>query len=487
MLNLEVDCSEGEPMKEKDVFDEIIEVGKRRGVLTYDEINEALPSEFFTPDEIEDLMDLLSDMGVRIVDEEQATPLEEVEAQEYEKTEDLVQAYFHSMGDISILTKDEEVELAKKLEEGKGIIAGIIQPLPITKKIENNFVSDEEIVEEDERASQIMDLTLIRLEQLVKKAKRLLDDLSPYGGSLKSLKNLIKNEQSKKKIRSIKLVAMEDAANRAQVILKKIESEVGIKVEDLLNKWERISKAQAYVLEAKNELITRNLRLVVNIAKNYVGRGLPLLDLIQEGNIGLMKAVDKFKYEKGFKFSTYATWWIRQAITRALIDQTKTIRVPVHMMEFYNRVTKASRELTQELGREPTDDEIAKRLSVPTRKVEEVFRAIQDPIALQTPVGDEDTELEDFIGDKNSPSPYSDAENKEISGYIKKVLGTLTPKEEKVIRMRFGIGVDRDHTLEEVGRHLTITRERVRQIEAKALRKLKHPSRLKALKALVSS
>ncbi|MBI5099628.1 MAG: sigma-70 family RNA polymerase sigma factor [Nitrospirae bacterium] len=474
-------------MKEKDIFDEIIEVGKRRGVLTYDEINEALPSEFFTPDEIEDLMDLLSDMGVRIVDEEQALPLEEVEAQEYEKTEDLVQAYFHSMGDISILTKDEEVELAKKLEEGKGIIAGIIQPLPITRKIENNFVSEEEILEEDERVSQIMDLTLIRLETLVKKAKNLIKDLSQYGGSLKSIKNLIKNEKSKKKVKSARLTAMEDISNRAQIIFKKIESEVGIKIEDLLNKWERISKAQAFVLEAKNELITRNLRLVVNIAKNYVGRGLPLLDLIQEGNIGLMKAVDKFKYEKGFKFSTYATWWIRQAITRALIDQTKTIRVPVHMMEFYNRVTKASRELTQELGREPTDEEIAKRLSVPTRKVEEVFRAIQDPIALQTPVGDEDTELEDFIGDKNSPSPYSDAENKEISGYIKKVLGTLTPKEEKVIRMRFGIGVDRDHTLEEVGRHLTITRERVRQIEAKALRKLKHPSRLKALKALVSS
>ncbi len=474
-------------MKEKDIFDEIIEVGKRRGVLTYDEINEALPSEFFTPDEIEDLMDLLSDMGVRIVDEEQAIPLEEVEAQEYEKTEDLVQAYFHSMGDISILTKDEEVELAKKLEEGKGIIAEIIQPLPITKKIENNFVSDEEVLEEDERMSQIMDLTLIKLEASVKKANSLIEDLSQYGGSLKSLRHLIKNEKNKKKTRSAKLSAMEDAANRAQIIFKKIEGEVGVKVEDLLNKWERISKAQAFVLEAKNELITRNLRLVVNIAKNYVGRGLPLLDLIQEGNIGLMKAVDKFKYEKGFKFSTYATWWIRQAITRALIDQTKTIRVPVHMMEFYNRVTKASRELTQELGREPTDDEIAKRLSVPTRKVEEVFRAIQDPIALQTPVGDEDTELEDFIGDKNSPSPYSDAENKEISGYIKKVLGTLTPKEEKVIRMRFGIGVDRDHTLEEVGRHLTITRERVRQIEAKALRKLKHPSRLKALRALVSS
>ena len=288
-------------------------------------------------------------------------------------------------------------------------------------------------------------------------------------------------------MRSALLAAMEEIANRAQVTFKKIEGEAGIKVDILLTLWERISRVQAFVLEAKNELITRNLRLVVNIAKNYVGRGLPLLDLIQEGNIGLMKAVDKFKHEKGFKFSTYATWWIRQAITRALIDQTKTIRVPVHMMEFYNRVTKASRELTQELGREPTDAEIAKKLTVPTRKVEEVFRAIQDPIALQTPVGDEDTELEDFIGDKNSPSPYTDAEGKEISGYIKKVLGTLTPKEEKVIRMRFGIGVDRDHTLEEVGRHLTITRERVRQIEAKALRKLKHPSRLKALKALVTT
>jgi RNA polymerase primary sigma factor len=477
-------------MKEKDIFDEIIEVGKRRGVITYDEINEALPSEFFTPDEIEDLMDLLNDMGVRIVDSDETPPLEEIEPQEYEKTEDLVQAYFHSMGDISILTKDEEVELAKKLEEGKEIISEIIQPLPLTKKIEKEFISnneDAQEMEEDERKSAIMDATLNRLKEMVETVNKLNEELSQYGGSLKSLKNLIKNEKSKKRIRNAKLAAMEELANRAQMTFKKIETEVGIKVEQLIDMWERISKVQSFVLEAKNELITRNLRLVVNIAKNYVGRGLPLLDLIQEGNIGLMKAVDKFKHEKGFKFSTYATWWIRQAITRALIDQTKTIRVPVHMMEFYNRVTKASRELTQELGREPTDEEIAKRLSVPTKKVEEVFRAIQDPIALQTPVGDEDTELEDFIGDKNSPSPYADAESKEISGYIKKVLGTLTPKEEKVIRMRFGIGVDRDHTLEEVGRHLTITRERVRQIEAKALRKLKHPSRLKALKALVST
>jgi RNA polymerase primary sigma factor len=300
--------------------------------------------------------------------------------------------------------------------------------------------------------------------------------------SLKELKKTI-SEKKKKGIHSEKL---EMLAKEIQQEYRKVESEVGVKIDELKSLYERISKAKALVTEAKNELITRNLRLVVNIAKNYVGRGLPLLDLIQEGNIGLMKAVDKFKYEKGFKFSTYATWWIRQAITRALIDQTKTIRVPVHMMEFYNRVTKASRELTQQLGREPSNEEIAQKLVVPTRKVEEVFRAIQDPIALQTPVGDEDTELEDFIGDKNSPSPYSDAERGEISEHIQRVLRTLTPKEEKVIRMRFGIGAERDHTLEEVGRFLSITRERVRQIEAKALRKLKHPSRLRALKILTT-
>ncbi len=476
-------------MKEKDVFDEIIDVGKRRGVLTYDEINEALPSEFFTPDEIEDLMDLLHDMGVRVVEYEETSPspeVEKAELQEYEKTEDLVQAYFHSMGDISILTKDEEVELAKKIIEGKSIIRKILRVLTMTKRVERNFINSDEILEEEERKEEVTKIVLNKLREFIGKIKSLNRKLSPYGGSLKSLKKSMREEKSKKRVNLKKLKSMGDLAKITQKIFKQIENEVGVNIEQLETLWDRIYKVQSFVSEAKNELITRNLRLVVNIAKNYVGRGLPLLDLIQEGNIGLMKAVDKFKHEKGFKFSTYATWWIRQAITRALIDQTKTIRVPVHMMEFYNRVTKASRELTQTLGREPTDEEIAKKLQVTAKKVEEVYRAIQDPIALQTPVGDEDTELEDFIGDKNSPSPYSDAEDKEISGYIQKVLSTLTPKEEKVIRMRFGIGVDRDHTLEEVGRHLMITRERVRQIEAKALRKLKHPSRLRALKALVS-
>lgn len=469
-------------MRERDIFEEILDVGKRRGVLTYDEINDALPSEFFSPDELEDLMDLLKDMGVKVVDhEEVVSPGEEAEeeVEEYEKTEDLVQAYFHSMGDISILTRYEETELAKKLEEGKAIIKEIVTSLPIYKKSEAIIEEEEEPIPEEERADELLLKTINRLDELMESVVLTDGKISRFG-FLKELRKAI-SEKNKKGINTKKL---EELAKEVQQEYKKVESEAGVKIEEFKTLWSRISRARSLVIEAKNELITRNLRLVVNIAKNYVGRGLPLLDLIQEGNIGLMKAVDKFKYEKGFKFSTYATWWIRQAITRALIDQTKTIRVPVHMMEFYNRVTKASKELTQQLGREPTNEEIAKKLIVPTRKVEEVYRAIQDPIALQTPVGDEDTELEDFIGDKNSPSPYSDAERNEISEQMQQVLKTLTPKEERVIRMRFGIGVDRDHTLEEVGRHLSITRERVRQIEAKALRKLKHPSRLKALKIL---
>jgi RNA polymerase primary sigma factor len=274
----------------------------------------------------------------------------------------------------------------------------------------------------------------------------------------------------------------EDGRGRDQ----RVESEVGTGIEELRLRYDRITKARQLVSEAKNELIIRNLRLVINIAKHYVGRGLSLLDLIQEGNIGMMKAIDKYDYKKGFKFSTYATWWIRQAITRALMDQTKTIRIPVHVTELYNKVTTVARELAQRLGREPDKEEIAQTLGIQTRKVEDVFRAMQDPVTLQTPIGDDESTLADVIGD-DSASPFSEAERNKLTEHILKVLHTLNPREEAVIRMRFGIGAERDHTLEEVGRHLSLTRERVRQIEEKAMRKLKHPSRLRALRVLTAT
>ncbi|MFZ3138627.1 MAG: sigma-70 family RNA polymerase sigma factor [Thermodesulfovibrionales bacterium] len=477
-------------MKEKDVFEDIIDIGKRRGKLTYDEINDAVPSEYFSPDELEELMDRLHDMGVEVIDnqepettEEEVLVSEEEEEEEYEETEDIVQAYFHSMGNISILKRNEEIELAKSLEEGKEIIKGIVTALPLYKKIEASLDGkDEEDLKnsEEDKTDEALKMSLKVLDNLMIKIELAERKIARYG-TLKDLKKLI-HEKKKQNINPIQLNTI---AKEVQNEYKRVESEVGIKIDELKAKWDRITKARTLVSEAKNELITRNLRLVINIAKNYIGRGLTLLDLIQEGNIGLMKAVDKFKYEMGFKFSTYATWWIRQGITRALIDQTKTIRVPVHAVEFYNKATRASRELTQQLGREPNKEEIAERLAVSTGKIEEVFKAIQDPIALQTPVGDEDAKLEDFISDKNSPSPYSNTERNNVTEHILKVLNTLTPREAEVIRMRFGIECEKDYTLEEIGRHLSITRERVRQIEVKALRKLKHPNRRSDLKILI--
>jgi RNA polymerase primary sigma factor len=475
-------------LRELDIFDEIIDLGKRRGTLTYDEINDAFPSEFVSPGELSDFMDLLQDIGIEVIDNKELCTddeegLEEEEEEKHEKTEDIVQTYFHSLGNISILKRNEEIELAKRLEEGEKIIKGIVIALPLYKKLEANLAGkDEEDLDksEEEKTDEALEMSLKLLDNLMIKIE-IADRKIAKHGTLKDLKKLIHGKK-KKNIEPIQLNAI---AKEVQNEYKQVESEVGVKIDELKSKWDRITKARILVSEAKNELITRNLRLVVNVAKHYIGRGLSFLDLIQEGNIGLMKAIDKFDYKKGFKFSTYATWWIRQGITRALIDHTKTIRVPVHMMEFYNKVSKASRELMSQSGRQPSKEEIAERLGVPTKKVEDIFRAIQDPIALQTPIGDDGTTIEDFISDKNSPTPYSDTERNNVTKHILKVLNTLTPREEKVIRMRFGIGFDKDHTLEEVGRQFSITRERVRQIEAKALRKLKHPNRRSALKILI--
>jgi len=479
-------------MDKSELLEELIELGKKRGTLTLKDIND-LP-EFSSPDEVEEVLDLLDEVGIEVASHEDVVTTdeelpEEEEVEANEKTEDLVQAYFYSMGNISILTRAEEIEIAKTLEESRRIIKEIIIAMPFYKRVAADLKAGSEAEgqkesneEQEERFYEALGVTMQSLEGLIAKIERADSKVSRYG-SLRDLKRVI-NEKKKSGANPLKLLEM---AKEVQNEYRLVEAEVGVSVGKLKNDWEGLSRARTLYTEARNELTTRNLRLVVNIAKNYVNRGLPLLDLIQEGNIGLMRAVDKFKYEKGFKFSTYATWWIRQGITRALIDQTKTIRVPVHMMEFYNRVTKSNRELTQRLGKEPGNEEIAINLGVTAGKVEEAFRAIQDPLALQTPIGDEDSSLEDLIGDQNSPSPHEDAEKSEKTEMMIMILKTLTPREEQVMRLRFEIGADRDHTLEEVGEKLAITRERVRQIEAKALRKLKHPSRLRALKVLTAA
>jgi RNA polymerase primary sigma factor len=405
--------------------------------------------EFFSPDEMDNVTSISHDIDFEVTDSDEAGIPDKIsgcDAREYGETEDLVQKYFHSISNISVLSRDEETELARRIEEGRNLIKEIVSAMPLFRRIEaslsNNGRNECLIAAEEDRSDQALTLSLKRLDSLMSK---------------------------------------ETVMGRDQ-----IELESGMNMDCLISQWKKINSLRALISESKDKMITHNLRLVIKIAKYYIGRGFPLLDLIQEGNIGLMKAVDKFKYQKGFKFSTYGTWWIRQAITRAFIDQGKTIRIPVHMMDFYVRVSRASRELLQQLGREPSNEEIARCLEAPVKKIEEVFRVTRNPIALQARSGDEGKEVKDFVSDENSSPPDTAAEQREITEKIMAILNTLTPKEGKVIQMRFGIGVDRDYTLEEIGRKLSVTRERVRQIETKALRKLKHPKRLRKLQRLTT-
>ena len=441
--------------EEKNPFEKIVLKGKEKGVLTYEELHNLLPEQKDSESRMDELIEHLDYMGVRVLDEE-STDTARIEVEETQEEpevqstefDNLIWTYFKSMGQKGLLTRKEECDLARKLELGHRMLREAILKPPMNR---------------------------------TKLARLLLFD----GGEIDaSTRRALRNKRVPSHLIEKTLGIIKGKYQPGKHLTKGMEAIL------TTSQWKevhrRIREAESIIQTAKDRLVLSNLKLVVSIAKKYINRGLPLLDLIQEGNIGLMKAVDRFKYRKGFKFSTYATWWIRQGITRAIADQAKTIRIPVHMTEASQKIYKVVNRLTQELGREPRPPEIARRAKVRAKKVDEILRLVQEPIALQSPIGDEDSKLEDFLEDKSAVSPFDRVENLEMKESITRLLHTLTPREEEVIRMRFGIGVSREHTLEEVGHHLSVTRERIRQIEAKALKKLKHPSRLKMLKVLLN-
>ncbi|MFZ9596443.1 MAG: RNA polymerase sigma factor RpoD [Bdellovibrionia bacterium] len=581
----------------------LLDMGVQRGYLNYEEVNELMPPEIITPEAIDEVMNLLAENEIEVTDstrrpkeyeeEEEGddavlgpSPLipseeggeEAPAAADIAKGADPVKLYLKKMGSVSLLTREGEVEIAKRIEQGeveilRALLASKLGTLAIVDlgdRLESGRTKvkdvirgvDEEVSLDDEKKylnkvlaavskvkallsqqekaeeSEVKKASVKIKEQLHQEMKKREKQVEVAFGDiafnrktinhlsakikafwtrgkdyqddrkkilnflgikeLKQLKELIKQYHKsldshsalckQYDVTSQKLAQLIQNEEEIEKKILRLEEEAGIAVDELQRIYNTLTIGERKADQAKSELVEANLRLVVSIAKKYTNRGLQFLDLIQEGNIGLMKAVDKFEYRRGYKFSTYATWWIRQAITRAIADQARTIRIPVHMIETINKLIRTSRLLVQQLGREPTPEEVAVKMELPVDKVRKVLKIAKEPISLETPIGEEeDSYLGDFIEDKKIINPADAVMNINLSEQTRKVLATLTPREEKVLRMRFGIGEKSDHTLEEVGQDFFVTRERIRQIEAKALRKLRHPSRAKLLKAFVDS